>query len=209
MFKKITKHFLKLVGLIIFTFLIGAKVLLLIVDNPALFLNISILSLFYFIGILIFYFNETKILVKKHKDIFSVLIILSALFSVVVFSFNLSEKRNNALDVLSAENKINNKVLNDIIKGESHKEWLYWEYLSVIGYRQNWSEINKIYSRDCIEHYLGLIHGLEIINNMTEAINNININQIDADISDIVKTRLDNAKSAKESLNYIFVNCKY
>jgi len=209
--KKIIKKILKIIGILVFWYF-APKVLFLIIRNPNLFLLISVQILALIIAVLVFYFNEAKEWILKNKDMISVLAIISVLVTLTIFFFNVRErsideynKRYNAESALGAENIINYKILDDILQGEG-EDWLYWEYFSIIGYRQNWGYIAQNYSQDCAMAYLKMVHNMEVINNMTEAINDSVIRQIDT--GNLEEKRIKNASSTKETLDYIFNSCR-
>ena len=54
--------------------------------------------------------------------------------------------------------------------------------------------------------YLKMVHNMEVINNMTEAINDSVIRQIDT--GNLEEKRIKNASSTKETLDYIFNSCR-
>lgn len=202
--KKIIKEILKLVSLVVFLYFV-LKTLLLILPNPDLFLLVTVQVLAWIVAVSILYFNEIKEWTVKNKDILSMLVVVSVLITLAIFFINTGEKRIKAKSALKAENVINSIILDDIIKGVG-TNWLYWEYFSIIGYRQNWGYIAQNYSRECAEAYLMLVRGMEIINNMTKAINDSTINQMDS--GDLEEQRIKNASSTKKYLDYILSSCK-
>ena len=159
--------------------------------------------------------------IKRNIKLFSWLSLLFAGLSVFfMITIDLARDFQAVKDSelsLFIENAINQGRVENILQDEE-QEWIYWEKFSLLSYNPNLSYIARYKNTECKRAYSELINGMEVINAINTAIQDLTnqaillttpeqLNLNEAKFKELKNLIRGNALIVDERLDYIMENC--
>jgi len=115
--------------------------------------------------------RELRESVRKNSNVISLMLVIFTLVITLAAFYVDRLGKKVQIDKALANISILNYQYADEITRDKENEWIYWRYLSLKPYEENFSYVMTNYPRKCVLRFAGIVRSTEVINEMNRVIN--------------------------------------